>query len=842
MVDFPSGNKGDSRQSRAPNYSPAPTPSFPKGKLGDSRQSYRYGGGGSSSSSSRAKQTAARQQKENAARQKEIDAEKARQAKIKAAQEAEKVRQTKIKTAQKAALERERNAIAEIIARNPNSAYSKSSIKRVRNIDNYLGKEPVQNFSPAPIKKKIIVQSDTDKFQALLGRAYTPMPKENNFEDLNFFGKAAADTLGITKDKYIKSDGIHKDIVENIVDTTADQLYLYRDFLQDAISVERESPILHDLLPQSGNKNNNLNFDLRIEPYRELDYKKNFGTAKRNYKEFITKPSTVTVGTDVALTLFTAGTGNIARVGRATLAAGFLGASGYKATKGTNELLKGDSNKAAKEYSDSILFALGGTAEAVFTIKDFKTGLRQSRQARSYKNLENNAFDINTEYSEIYPEIYPIYDVNKAIRTSLDFDTALDPFAIQPSGQQKRLVAKQFDQYNEIINIYHQENKIIDINSKKLQQQDILKDFFDSSFQVERLQKASRLDPKALKDLSFENPELLNEILISKGQTTFERIDNLPTTRRSIQKQDPIQTFLDDPTFKAEYQPKYKSTSKNRFLFGSDKKGQARMQGEILTDAFRKEFKKRAPKFRRNADNILDSFIHDKSTITRTMPFDINFLPTDINKSKDKNKASPVLTIANMFDLSTDIYHINKPDTDIIADQSFVFDSYYKQDTDLDSPIDFPTKPRYKPPNDPDKIKDPDLLNFLDLDSSIKKNKKSNTKPNQGYIGQVKEKGKWLNTHKKSLPKNKALNIAANIADNSTARSIRLTKKGITKDGDDIFLYSGKFRPPKRKNSKVLIEKTAFAIDSQGEIKGLSAAKLISQRSKKREGNAIFKF
>ena len=90
---------------------------------------------------------------------------------------------------------------------------------------------------------------------------------------------------------------------------------------------------------------------------------------------------------------------------------------------------------------------------------------------------------------------------------------------------------------------------------------------------------------------------------------------------------------------------------------------------------------------------------------------------------------------------------------------------------------------------------------------------------------------KWVKVTKKPLPYNAAFNKGLQVADNTTARSVKLKRKGKkTNKFDDPFLNDYKFRRRKRKSrvpgeETILVEKSKFAIDTLGEKKGLKASK-----------------
>ena len=120
----------------------------------------------------------------------------------------------------------------------------------------------------------------------------------------------------------------------------------------------------------------------------------------------------------------------------------------------------------------------------------------------------------------------------------------------------------------------------------------------------------------------------------------------------------------------------------------------------------------------------------------------------------------------------------------------------------------------------------------------------------EGYDVIIREKGQDIELDKKkSFPRHRALNMGADIVDNSAAASFRIkkSKQPIASNIDDPFFILGhKFRSPARKSKlppKQFIEKTGFRIDSPGELKGITAKGLIASRRKaaqKRFNNNLF--
>jgi hypothetical protein len=94
---------------------------------------------------------------------------------------------------------------------------------------------------------------------------------------------------------------------------------------------------------------------------------------------------------------------------------------------------------------------------------------------------------------------------------------------------------------------------------------------------------------------------------------------------------------------------------------------------------------------------------------------------------------------------------------------------------------------------------------------------------------------KWTKVTKKPLPYNAAFNKGLMVADNTTARSVKLKKAGKKFRGiDDPFILSTKFRRRKSRSKvpgeeSLFVEKSRFAIDTLGEKQGLKAAKYMKR-------------
>jgi len=89
-----------------------------------------------------------------------------------------------------------------------------------------------------------------------------------------------------------------------------------------------------------------------------------------------------------------------------------------------------------------------------------------------------------------------------------------------------------------------------------------------------------------------------------------------------------------------------------------------------------------------------------------------------------------------------------------------------------------------------------------------------------------------VKVNKKPLPYNAAWNVGNDYVDNTSARSFRLVKSGKTKLADDFAKQNTqKYRASK--NGRYVVEKNSFAIDSLGELQGITARGLKARRNKK---------
>ena len=112
----------------------------------------------------------------------------------------------------------------------------------------------------------------------------------------------------------------------------------------------------------------------------------------------------------------------------------------------------------------------------------------------------------------------------------------------------------------------------------------------------------------------------------------------------------------------------------------------------------------------------------------------------------------------------------------------------------------------------------------------------------KGYHGYAKEKGKWVKVTPSPLPKLSALGKAADVAENTPARSIKIeeTKEQVVEDNTWAPTWNkleDQFRKPIRKGQKkvdspIYIEKSKYNINTPGEIKGITVKGWMAQQAK----------
>lgn len=145
--------------------------------------------------------------------------------------------------------------------------------------------------------------------------------------------------------------------------------------------------------------------------------------------------------------------------------------------------------------------------------------------------------------------------------------------------------------------------------------------------------------------------------------------------------------------------------------------------------------------------------------------------------------------------------------------------------------------------NSTKKVEKKTIKRPLKYDIDKKSKRKSDNKSSKAYVGYVKSRGKFVKVTGR-LTKNRAYKKAADLADNSTAQSIKGVQSGKIPKSVDIKRPNilSKFRRSKR-NSLILVEKKKYAIDSRGEkmgitLKGLMAKRKSSKKAKIRRNKA----
>lgn len=94
----------------------------------------------------------------------------------------------------------------------------------------------------------------------------------------------------------------------------------------------------------------------------------------------------------------------------------------------------------------------------------------------------------------------------------------------------------------------------------------------------------------------------------------------------------------------------------------------------------------------------------------------------------------------------------------------------------------------------------------------------------QGYNVYVKEGGQYTRVNRKPLPKNKALNLGAEITDNTLSQQFKLARSKRTRIKDDTGFYLGNKFSYSQGTYK---EKKGYAIDSLGEVQGINAKRYL---------------
>ncbi len=115
--------------------------------------------------------------------------------------------------------------------------------------------------------------------------------------------------------------------------------------------------------------------------------------------------------------------------------------------------------------------------------------------------------------------------------------------------------------------------------------------------------------------------------------------------------------------------------------------------------------------------------------------------------------------------------------------------------------------------------------------------KKERKKLVGGFSPFVKEKGKFFKASKKVFTKKGALAFAGNVADNSVARTIMVKKAKKRVPFNELEMKQWGLQAKKfRKKNNTYIEKSKYAIDSVGELAGITAKGLLKQRQMRAAG------
>lgn len=131
-------------------------------------------------------------------------------------------------------------------------------------------------------------------------------------------------------------------------------------------------------------------------------------------------------------------------------------------------------------------------------------------------------------------------------------------------------------------------------------------------------------------------------------------------------------------------------------------------------------------------------------------------------------------------------------------------------------------------------------LLFPKSSSPLSVSPSSNNKPpiiEEGFLTQIKKSGKWRTIGKKPLTKSQALAFGGYLTDNTVSASFRIKKTDEQPVKSSFSTFkSSKYRKSK-KDKNVFVEKKSFRIDTSGEKRGLTVAKLLKgTRKKKKKG------
>lgn len=204
--------------------------------------------------------------------------------------------------------------------------------------------------------------------------------------------------------------------------------------------------------------------------------------------------------------------------------------------------------------------------------------------------------------------------------------------------------------------------------------------------------------------------------------------------------------------------------------------------------------------------------------------FPTEFIPSNVNQVVSESVFSEVTLPAevNIQALSNENVFVNEmvPENVSVSENVFVNENVFENvfvnvATQVPATTQVPTQvPVYTPP-----------LLSLKLPKKAKSGEKFDT--------QVKTKGKWKTLNKKPLTERSALDYGNYLVDNSAARSFKTkksTKKGKPVDED----FPGIFNPANyKKKGKVYIEPSKRAINTLGELRGITAKGLAAQRRKR---------
>ena len=111
--------------------------------------------------------------------------------------------------------------------------------------------------------------------------------------------------------------------------------------------------------------------------------------------------------------------------------------------------------------------------------------------------------------------------------------------------------------------------------------------------------------------------------------------------------------------------------------------------------------------------------------------------------------------------------------------------------------------------------------------------KKKTQSLRQGYNAYARSKGKLVRVNKEPLPRNRALRLAARVANNTTSASIKIKKSAKKTSKKDIKKPKVLDLFRKSKRGKTKVEKRKYRINTRGEKRGLTVAKYLKKRRRK---------